>query len=864
MRQKRIASGSFTEPDETICEARGSQTRSKLVFGAGALALLALLGGSSLRARRVTSSQLTPPPADTSILPTVGPTALLLPRPSAAAIAGRVVIDGADPPAQVCVQPAEMVIAGDLGGWNPNFGLHTRCVDAGTDGRYRIEDLPAGRHRVSASAPGFVAGIYRVTADQPWIVLQRGEQREGLDIHLQIRGVPVHGVVHDVAGGTISSALVSERDGARTHTDEDGQFTLWVYPGSSAYIGAIAPGYTADAAFARPPQPPLLLYLTPESVLRGRVIRLDTGAPLPGMPVHLQTDAIIDAETASDGSFEIRGLDPGRFKPFVRSAGWCGNLTAPIGIGIGETSGPITISAKPCRTVTAEVRVRPSGQPCPSAEIHVLDAVDDPIRRMVTDLSGQIVLNGLAAGAYKVKIRCPGYVQRAPEAWLLDEAMVSRITWEVEPGRTLRGKVEDHRGRPVPGAHVDAAGTWGFVSAETDAAGTFTLTALQPGPAQVTATHFSSGHNEPLELEVDETRDPSPVVLRLQTASLGRVRGQVRARVGALPPGLSVVVRALDSFAARSRPVSGDGSFIVEGLSPGRYRVTVQRAGGIVQDDAAGTLAESVAIGLEAKSEANVEFVLDIPPSAKLALQVEGPDGEAEPDALVTIRSSLLRHRGLTDEAGRFALVVPDLGDYTIDITARDGSTLQRKAAKPGETLVLRFPPTRRVCGRVGASEPVTGDFTVQVGKDRGESFSDTEQWCLERVPTGTHTFSARSPAFGVAQARVQVPAEGDISEVSLRFAGRSELRGTVVDAAGQPRVGVKIWVFDGAGRLVGGNLRSDLTGAFVLRNAPAGEVTIVPIPPGPMLAHDALLASGTKVQVSADTSTDPVVLTVP
>ena len=245
MRQKRIASGSFTEPDETICEARGSQTRSKLVFGAGALALLALLGGSSLRARRVTSSQLTPAPADTSIIPTVGPTALLLPRPSAAAIAGRVVIDGADPPAQVCVQPAEMVIAGDLGGWNPNFGLHTRCVDAGTDGRYRIEDLPAGRHRVSASAPGFVTGIYRVTADQPWIVLQRGEQREGLDIHLQIRGVPVHGVVHDVAGGTISSALVSERDGARTHTDEDGQFTLWVYPGSSAYIGAIAPGYTA-------------------------------------------------------------------------------------------------------------------------------------------------------------------------------------------------------------------------------------------------------------------------------------------------------------------------------------------------------------------------------------------------------------------------------------------------------------------------------------------------------------------------------------------------------------------------------------------------------------------------------------------
>ncbi len=99
-------------------------------------------------------------------------------------------------------------------------------------------------------------------------------------------------------------------------------------------------------------------------------------------------------------------------------------------------------------------------------------------------------------------------------------------------------------------------------------------------------------------------------------------------------------------------------------------------------------------------------------------------------------------------------------------------------------------------------------------------------------MPPGAHTISARSSLFGVAQAQVQVPAAGAVADVDLQFAGRSQLRGRVVDAAGQSRVGFKVWVFDSAGRLVGGNLLSDATGAFMLDGAPAGELTVVPIVP--------------------------------
>ena len=846
------------------------RSRTRLALLACTLAVLALLGGTWLQDRDEAPPKVAAASLELAALPVTQPTATV-PELSDTAIAGRVIIDGESPPARVCVQPADLVMAGKIGGWDPNFALQTRCVDADPDGRYRLGGLSPGRLRVSASAPGFVPVIYQGLSAEPHVVLQRGEQREGLDLHLRIRGAPVYGVVHDVAGGTIAAALVSDPDGAHTYSGEDGQFTLWVYPGGSAYIGAIAPGYTADARFARPPQPPLHLYLTPESVLRGRVVRADTGAPLPELPVHLRRDAIVDAQTTTDGSFEIRGLDPGRFKPFVRSAGWCGSLHAPIGLGIGETSEPITISARPCRTVTAQVRVRPSGQPCPSAQIDLLDAVEDPVRKLITDLSGEAQLSGLAAGAYQVKIHCPGHIQRTPEPWLLDDAMSTSVIWEVEPGRTVRGKVVDDRGRPLPLAYVTASGSgsgsWGYVQTETDADGLFTLPGVHPGPVQVGATHHPLGTSEALQLDIDEARDPSPVILRVATAELARIRGQVRTRLGTLPPGLTVVVRAIENFSARSRPVAGDGSFLLEGLLPGPYRVTIQRSGGVFPDERAGTLTKPILVDLEAHDEQRIEFVLDIPPSATLALRVENADGTPEPDALVSIHSSILSHRGLTDESGRFALEVPDLGDYTLDITARDGTTLQRKGAKPGSPLVLRFPAAHRVCGQVTARVPVTGDFTVQTGQGSAESFSDTDRWCLDHIPVGPHTISARSPSLGVAQARVHVPATGDLAGVTLLFAGRSELRGRVLDGTGQPRIKFKVWVFDGSGRRVGGNLYTDETGEFVLPGAPAGELTVIPIPLGPMLARDTLFASGTKVQVSMnkpDKPTDLVVLTVP
>jgi protocatechuate 3,4-dioxygenase beta subunit len=97
-----------------------------------------------------------------------------------------------------------------------------------------------------------------------------------------------------------------------------------------------------------------------------------------------------------------------------------------------------------------------------------------------------------------------------------------------------------------------------------------------------------------------------------------------------------------------------------------------------------------------------------------------------------------------------------------------------------------------------------------------------------------------------------------------LRFAGRTSLRGKVLDGAGQPRPRFKVWVLDATGRLVGGNLYTDDNGEFGLAGVPAGELTVIPIAPGPFPGRDALLDRGTKIEVSAERVSEPLVLVVP
>lgn len=861
-----LARGDFRWARVVNLAILGPRVRARRIALIAVLCLMALAlwrfmrGGEVARVRPASGSS----PGVAGEIAGAGRRAEMSPSLRAAAIAGRVrVEDGPLPPAQVCATPAE--VEQDRGGWGrlSLLGWLERCVAVAEDGAYRIDGVLPGRWVVSASAEGYLPLQHRETPAQPWFALQLGQVREGLDFVLRTRGVAVRGVVRDVSGGTISGAVITDGEHARVLSGEDGAFTLWARPRASVAVAAYAAGYGQDVVMARPPQPPVTLYLTPESVLRGRVIREDTGAPLAGIAVHVHESSLADAETDTSGMFEVRALAPGRHRPYVRSGGWCGGAEPSVVLGIGESSAPITIVARPCRTVAASVRVRPANEGCTSASIELLDVAGDVVRRALTDAGGAAEISGLEPGAYSVKIRCPGRLQRAPEPWLLGEAMQAEATWYVEQGRTVRGVVRDPRDVAVSRANVEITGAWGYVGAFADDAGEFEVAGVHPGPAEIRPYHPDYHPGAPVGLEIAESSDPPRLVLRLSASATGVVRGRVRARSGELPPGLTIAAYAIGDLSARSVRVDADGSYTLPGLTRRPHRIVVQRAGGLRREKDDDELAEQV-VDLEGRETAEADFVVDIAGMVELAGRVLGPDGDGEADALVTVSNSMIRHRALTDEAGRFAVQVPGEAKVSVEVTARDGASLREKDVDPGAPLTLRLVATRRVCGVVEADIPVRGSFTIETDMGKAETFSGVDaRWCLPQVPVGARTFKARSQTLGAATRKVSIDATGAVPEVTLTFSGRAALRGKVVDGAGAPRVGLKVWVFDATGRLIGGNHYTDAAGEFAVDGVPAGELTVVPLLPGPIPTRDALLASGTRVEAAGGQPAS-VLLTVP
>lgn len=751
---------------------------------------------------------------------------------------------------EVCALPAEL-----------RFGIGTpadfvpgiRCVPAGEDGGYRLVGLAPGAYRVAAGASGWLP-LQVPEAPAPGLRLQRGELREGLDFSLGQRGEAVHGVVRDVLGGTIAGALVATEMGSHALSDEDGLFTLWAAAEANTLVGVAAPGYTGEWAFARPPQSVMVFTLTPESVLRGQVVRAEGGGPLVGLAVLLDGERVA-AVSGEDGSFEVRGLEAGGRRPFVRSEGWCGEAERVTALGPGETSEVVTIAAQRCPLVRAEVRVKGTDAGCEAARVELLDAAGDVRRRALGDALGQVELSGVEPGAYSVRVQCPGFLQRAPEPWLLGEAMETRVRWEVEPGRTVRGQVVDANGVAVPRANVEVVWPGGYTGAYADVAGNFVVTGVGSGASTLRPYHAQYSEGEALALTIAEDRDPAPV--RLKFAPCAAIRGTVVARDGQLPANLTVVARALENLGAKSVKVGEDGRFALSGLSRGPYRVAVQRVGGVVAIEDAGELTPAVEVELGGRDEV-IGFAVPGAQLVALSGRVEDPEGAGEVDAVVTVGDRRTHERALTDEAGRFAVMVEAGERYRVAVTSRAGARVEAQDVAPGSELVLKIAATRRVCGEVTAEDGVTGRYALRIDGAEVGSFA-AARWCVDDVAVGEHRLTAESQSLGVAAAKLTVAKEGEATAPTLVFAGRGTLRGRVLDSERAPRAGVTVWAFDAAGRIVGGNHVSDAAGEFTVAGA-SGELTVVALPLGPLPGRDELLARGVKVTVKAGKTAKVVV----
>ncbi|MCA9706596.1 MAG: carboxypeptidase regulatory-like domain-containing protein [Myxococcales bacterium] len=769
------------------------------------------------------------------------------------------------------------------------------CSTTRDDGTYRIEGLLAAEHHLHAAARGYLPARHRGPSGHQGrpdarLGLRAGTTREGVDFVLRQGGVELTGVVRDLSGGEIEGAWVScgteawSEDGLGfARSDAEGRFSLWVEP-PRAHVSAFADGYTKSSRTVAAPGTFVELFLVPESVVIGKVVWAEGGAPVAGARVSVFDSGIAGrfghssgtVVSEEDGRFRIEGLEPGGYKVSAVGEGLSGLAAQKVHVGLGQTSEPVIVEVHPAFSVRGTVMIGET--PCSRGGVRL----EDRTRKGEGYGSGEghedgtVRIQGVPPGTYEVTASCPGFLpeESYPDVVVTD-ASLEDLVWSVQAGAAVRGVVVDASGRPVEGATVSAQAkvtddprarrldVWGE---DTEASGSFALEGLLGGSYDLTVYHRDlPAPHEPTTVEVPEGGVVEGVTLTMLAS--GEIHGIVRDEHGTGVAGASVRVRGPRWLEASTRD---DGRFELQGVEVGEHRVTAQRgwsdtmrAPGATDDDAAGERV-SVRSGEVAEIELVVEsqrgritgrvldegggpvadaFVEAVRESDSAASSAGGSRAEAR-------WGSWTRQPVLTDDDGRFELTdLAEQGVYTVLANRKGGGEAFAEHVRAGSDVELSIEPTGVLAGVVrlqGGGFPERFEITATseaAGIWESDRFSRTEgRWRLSGLPAGTYEVVVTAPE-GNAKAEVELGQGAEKTDVELVLSPRVRLRGTLVDAeSGEPIAGLKVSVSPAGGGVTlsfGEEIKanqkdvSDAQGRFEVDDAPTGRVYVIAMAPG-------------------------------
>lgn len=748
------------------------------------------------------------------------------------------------------------------------------CALSGRDGAYRIEGLLGVRHVVTAGAPGFIPRPYFTgegASRREGIDLKAGQELRGVDFTLQGGGVEIHGVVKDLSGGAVEGAQVS---GANNYalTGADGLFSMWVKPGS-AWVSAQADGYATGHDSGVAPGHHYEVFLTPEAVLIGKVVRAADGTPVEGAEVTAASGGWNWSEAMAlsdaDGNFRLDGLEPGVYKARAESDELMGRAKEQTILGLGETSAPVLVEAHPSLFVEGKI-VTDAGKACDDGSLYLKDHANSRDAWTQVEADGVVRARGLLPGEFQVNIHCKGQIpaERYDRVILADKSL-SGLRWEVAGGRAIRGLVVDAGGKAVEGVSVSAnakpdpskpraqqTNAW---SGRTDGDGRFELGGLLAGEYEVTVSAWNPPRatpDKPIPVRVTADRDVEDMKIVLPAS--GELKGTVRDAQGR-PVGKDVEVALRDGKRWNNIGVADDGSFRFESLAPGEYRVTANRkwepmrAPGTTDDDLQG---EKVTI-----REGQVETVQLVVAGAaeKIVGVVRDEDGGPVADAFIeatlesdsaTVASGNAARDGrwgsfwgtpnLSDPDGRFTLTDLTPGKHTLRAHRKGGGEAILEHVESGSDVVLTIAATGRMSGTVALrGGGVPEDFSINIEDEKtgfrrfDQFFRTNGAWSLAELPAGHFKVRVAAGA-GAAEVEATMTAGQDTTGLRIELTPKVTVRGTVVDLEGKPAPGLHVGI-DGGGAWGDGDEKklniTDDAGRFEVTRAPTGKVTVFVYP---------------------------------
>ena len=484
-------------------------------------------------------------------------------------------------------------------------------VLAGPDGAFRFDPPATGRWLLAAvTAPGFLPFAPEWGHSPVQLDARTGLHVRGLVVHLvpatEVVGHVVDAERHPVADAQVrllgvagEATLVSIPD--RFTSDARGEFRFAAPVGATleARKAGFAPG-RADLDLLASLAGRLTIVLGPPhgplgepGAIAGRVVAKGPssgadaragGVPVPGALVVVDREpafgdgaAVAQATTGEDGAFELRGLDPGRYRLTARAEGRAPGRLRGVTAGTRDVLVELGDGAR----LRGCVRDAASGAAVAPFTVLVLDRRTPLFRpvqrsRSFVDASGCYALDDLAPGPAAVVVSAPGYAPSPELAVELDPAREVIADVAVEPGGRLAGVVVDAATRaPLPNARIsvegalaDAASTFPVLAeATTDASGRFVLEGL---PRRISIQAAAADHHARVVggLETAPGGGP-PLEIALHPVAPGEEPRTELAGIGVgiAPRGEALVVTALapGGGAAEAGLAPGDAILRVDG-----------------------------------------------------------------------------------------------------------------------------------------------------------------------------------------------------------------------------------------------------------------------------------------------------------
>jgi protocatechuate 3,4-dioxygenase beta subunit len=346
-------------------------------------------------------------------------------------------------------------------------------AEAGADGRFRVEMLPAGGHVLGVTAPGYASK--RVEANVP----PGGRDVDLGDVELET-GLAIRGRVRDGTGRPIAAANISGYQArsmaapypVQSISEADGSFVLAGLQPGSYRVNATAPGYAGADRPLEAGAEKVELVLSPAGSISGAVVD-DAGRPVEAFRVNA-SPARREADppgtmimgprnkigTGTEGRFLLEDVAEGTYVVAASAPGQSSANVSGVKVSPGSTTDAGTIRLSAGGTVKGTV-ADAAGAPVAGAVI----AVRGPGRdygsigagpQGVSDPAGAFEVTGVPPGTLEVSASHPNYAEGRVSGIEVDPAKgAAEARIVLAQGGRIEGWVRRRDGAGIGGARVN-------------------------------------------------------------------------------------------------------------------------------------------------------------------------------------------------------------------------------------------------------------------------------------------------------------------------------------------------------------------------------------------------------------------------